>query len=41
LESVCGDKQGRAGQGRAGRPGQFEKENRNKINKKLKVSKKN
>jgi hypothetical protein len=24
------------GQGRAGRPGQFEKENRNKINKKVK-----
>jgi hypothetical protein len=38
--SVCGDKQGR-GRGRAGRPGQFEKENRNKINKKLKFSKKN
>jgi len=25
LESICGDKQGRVGQGRAGRPGQFEK----------------
>jgi hypothetical protein len=27
----------RAGHGRAGRPGQFEKENRNKINKKIKI----
>jgi hypothetical protein len=26
----------RAGQGKAGRPGQFEKENKNKINKKVK-----
>jgi hypothetical protein len=34
LESVCGDKQGK---GRAGRLGQFEKENRNKINKKIKI----
>jgi hypothetical protein len=31
LESVCGDKQGKAGQ-----PEQFEKENKNKINKKIK-----
>jgi hypothetical protein len=30
----------RARQGRAGRPGQFEKENRNKINKKVKSLKK-